>query len=93
MLFGVHIYGNTTTIILYDDGVVFADGHFDVGTIASQCFVDRVVHCLVYEVVETLLADVADVHGWTFAHGFEAFEHRDVTGAIACRAFLFCIFH
>ncbi len=93
VLFGVHIHGDTTTIVLYDDRVVFADSNFDVGTIASQGFVDRVVYCFVNQMVQTLFADIANVHGGALAHSFKSFEHLYVTGAIGSCTFVFCFFH
>jgi hypothetical protein len=42
--------------------------------------------------METLFADVTDVHGRTLAHGFKSFEDLDVTRAVI-RAFLDFFFH
>ena len=52
------------------------------GTVASHGLVDRVVYRLVYQVMQTLLADVADVHCRTLAHGFQSLEHLNVTRGI-----------
>ena len=92
VLFGVHVYGNAATIVLDDNGIVFANGYFDVRTVAGERFVNGVVHRFVYEVMQTLFADVADVHGRAFTHGFKSFEHLNVTRAVTA-ACLFYFFH
>ena len=80
---------NTAAVVPDGDGVVLVDRHVDVGAVARQRLVDRVVHDLVNQVVETLLADVADVHGGTLAHRFEALEDLDVRRGI----FFFLFFY
>ena len=69
MLFRVLIDGYAASVVFNDDAPVFANGHFDVGAEARQCFVDAVVDGFVDEVVKALLADVANVHSGAFAHG------------------------
>ena len=93
VFFRVHVHGNTSAVVLHYDGVVLTDSYFDVGTIASQGFVDGVVHGFVDQVVKSLFADVTDVHSGALSHGFQAFEHLDVTGTVATRAVLLDIFH
>ena len=76
----VHIYGDSASVVLHGDAFVLVDGHLDVGAIACHRLVDGVVHGLVHEVVESLFADVADVHCRAFAHCFKSFEHLNVAG-------------
>ena len=76
----VLVYGDAAAVVLYGDGLVLVDCHLYMGAVASHCFVDGVIHGLVNEVVETLLADVTNVHRGAFAHGFQAFKHLDVAG-------------
>ena len=64
----VIIYWDTTSVVLYSDGVVFIDCDLDMCAVACHCFVDRVVDCFVYEVVESFFGDVSYVHGWTFTY-------------------------
>ena len=74
----VHVHVDAAAVVLHGDAAVFVDGDFDVGAITGQRFVDGVVHRLVNEVVETLLGDVADVHGRALAHSLKAFQHLNV---------------
>ena len=91
-LFLVHVHGDTATIVLHGYAIVFVNRYLDVCTISGQCLVDGVVHSLVNEVVQTLLADVADVHGGALAYSFQTLKNLDVGGAvigIVCH----CLFH
>ena len=65
----VLIHGNTTTIVLDGDGVVFVDSYFNMCTIAGHSFVDRVVDGLIDQMMESFFADVANVHSRALAHG------------------------
>ena len=80
---------NASAVVLDGDRVVLVDRHVDVGAVACQRLVDRVVHDLVNQVVKTLFADVADVHGRTLAHRFEALEDLDVRRGV----FFFLFFY
>ena len=83
----VEVGGNASAVVFDADGVIFVDRYVDVGAVTGQSLVDGVVYHLVDQVVEALLADVADVHGGALAHGFQAFEDLDVRRGI--RLFLF----
>ena len=82
MLLLVHIHGDTAAIVDHGDGVVFVDGHFDVGTEACQGLVDRVVDHLINQMVQTLYTYISDVHGRTLTHCFQPFQHLDIAGAV-----------
>ena len=92
VLFLVHVHGDASSVVLHGDAPVLVDGDFDVGAVAGEGLVDGVVHGLIDEVVQTLLGDVADVHGRTLSHGLESFEDLDVTRAVV-RAVLDFFFH
>jgi len=70
----------SATVVFDSDRVVLVDRHLDVVAKACHSLVYRVVYGLVDEVVQTFFADVADIHGRTFAHGFQALQHLDVGG-------------
>ena len=73
-LFFVHVGGDTTTVVLDGNRSVLVYCDFYIRTESCKGLVDRVVDHLVYQMVETLFADVADVHCGTFAHGLQTFE-------------------
>ena len=49
-------------------------------TEACHGLVDRIVYRLVNKMVQTLLANVADIHGRTFTNGFKTLENLDIGG-------------
>ena len=61
---------------------VGVDRDLDVVALAGERFVDRVVHDLVDEVVESARAGRPDVHTRALANGFETFEDGDVLGGV-----------
>ena len=62
VLFGMHSGRDTTTVILDGDGVVLVDVYCDICTEAGHGLVDTVVNHLVYQMVKTSFAYIADVH-------------------------------
>ena len=62
--------------------IVDVDGDFDSVAVAGQRFVDRIVHDLVDQVMQTGFAGGADVHRRPQANGFQAFQHLDTTGIV-----------
>src|SRR5581483_7774273 len=68
-----------------DDGAaaVSVEDDADVRAVAGERLVDRVVHHLEHEVMETVGRGVPDVHRGALAHGLEALEDLDVAGGVA----------
>ena len=59
--------------------------------IASHCLVDRVIYSLVNQMVETLFADVTNIHGRTLSHGLQSLEHLDIArGIVTFLVYVFC---
>ena len=76
------VNGDATAVVLDGDAAVLVDGHLDVCAVAGHGLVDAVVHRLVHQVVQALLADVANIHGGALAYGLKAFQHLYVTCGI-----------
>ena len=69
-------------------------GDVDAGGVPGHCLVDRVVHDLPDEVVETGRPGRADVHPGTLPDRIEPLEHGDVVGlvrAFSCGRLAFCL--
>ena len=90
--FFVDVHGNTATIVLHHNRIIFADGHFNVSAVACQSLVDGVIHRFIDQVMQTFFADVANVHRRALANGFKPFEHLNIGCGIP-RWFLFFFFH
>ena len=72
--------GNTAAIVLHGDRVVLVDSHLDVRTEAGHRLIDRVVYCLVNQMVQSLFANVANIHCRALAHRLKSFQYLNVTG-------------
>ena len=68
MLLRVHIYRNTTTVILNGDGVILVDVHGYLIAETRQRLINGVVHYLINKVMQTLERYIADIHRRTFTH-------------------------
>jgi hypothetical protein len=86
---GVQVDRDAAPVVGDRDRVVAVDDDADRVAVAGERLVDRVVHDLVHEVVETADADVADVHRGTLADGLEALQHRDVGRVVVVALLLF----
>ena len=78
----VEVGRDTPAVIPDGNRIVFVDRHIDIRTISGERLVDRVVHDLVDQVVESLFADVTDIHGRTLAHGLQPLEDLDIRRGI-----------
>ncbi|GIE32092.1 hypothetical protein Ait01nite_051370 [Actinoplanes italicus] len=72
----------TTAVVGDRDATVGEQDHVDGVAVTGQRLVDRVVHNLPHEVVQTALTGGADVHTGTLADRFQAFEHGDGAGTV-----------
>jgi len=52
--FFVHTGRNTASIILYRNRVVRMNNNVNMGTIAGEVFINRIIHYLPYQVVQAL---------------------------------------
>ena len=88
----VHVNRDASSVVLDGDALVGIDGDLNMRAVAGQGLVDGVVHRLVDKVVETLLADVTNVHGRTLAHSFKPFQYLNI-GSAVLRTTCLCFFH
>jgi len=72
--FGVDVYRNTAAVINHGDRIVDVDGNFNLGAIPGQRLVDRVIDNLINEVMQTVFARRADIHGRAHTDSFQPFE-------------------
>ena len=80
MKFLMFVDGDTAAVVLHGDRVVLVDSHLNMCAEACHGLVDRVVYCFVNQMVQTLFADVANVHCRAFAHRFQSFQHLNIAG-------------
>ena len=82
MLLGMFINRDASTIIDNLDRIIWQNGDLNIITIASQGLVDTVIDNLADEMMQTLDAGIADVHGRTFAHCLKTLEDLNMTGIV-----------
>ena len=80
---GVHVDRDAAAVVRDGHAVVLVDGDRDLLAVAGDRLVDRVVHHLVDEVVETLGTGGPDVHRGPFSDRLEAFQNLDRAGVVA----------
>jgi hypothetical protein len=73
----VHRHRDAATVVGDFDAAVVKNADVDLVGVAGHRLVDRVVHHLPDEVVQTTLTGGPDVHTGAFADGLQAFEHGD----------------
>ena len=78
----VDVDWNAAAVVADGDRAIRVDGHIDVGAMAGEKFVHRVVKHLADAVVESALIGAADIHAGLFANGLEALERTQVIGSI-----------
>ena len=75
---GVFIGGNTAAIVNHRDSLIGVDGDADLGAIAGQGLIDRVIHHLEHQVMQAgAIVGIADVHAGTLAYGVQPFQDRN----------------
>ena len=78
----VHVHWDAASVVFDGDGVVRVDADIDAGAEARQSLVDRVVHHLVYQVVQATLVDVANIHSRAHTHRLKSFEHCNIARTV-----------
>ncbi len=73
---------DAAAVVGNSDRIVWIDDHDDVVAEAGERLVDRVVHHLIDQMVQTARTDVAYIHGGALAHRFETFQNLDTVGRI-----------
>ena len=80
----LHAGGNATAVVDHGQRTVGVDGDQNIVAIASQGFVNGVVHDLENQVVQTgAVRGVTDIHARALAHGLQPFQDLDCAFAIA----------
>ena len=82
----VNVGRDAAAVVVHGDGAVGIERHRNLGGMAGQRLVDRVVDDLVDHVMQAgAVIGVADVHARTLAHGVETLENLDRFRAVIGR--------
>ena len=69
---------DTTTIVGDSNGITGIDGHSNIFTVSGQSFIDRVIHDLIDQVMQTGRGSRTDIHTGTFPHCFQTLQNLDL---------------
>ena len=78
MLLLVHVGRDTTTVVQYRYAVVFVYRHFNVIAVSGKRLVNGIVHHFIYQMVQSPLPNIADIHSRTLPHRLQSLQHLDV---------------
>ena len=79
---GVNIGGDAAAVVGHPAGAIGLQGDHDVGAVARQGFIHRVIHHLVNQVVQTAGTGAADVHPRALTHRLQTLKNLDLLGAV-----------
>src|SRR5690606_1274477 len=80
---------NSTSVIFNRYAVIFFNGNDDMITKTSESFIDAVVNNFPNEMMKPAGTRRTDIHAWTLANRFQAFQHLNLTFIIILRLFQF----
>ena len=83
--FRMHVDRNAAAVVADGNRAIDVNGDFDLGAIAGEMFVDRVIEHLENAVMQTAFIGVADIHAGPFPDGFEALQFVDLGGVVFLR--------
>ncbi len=82
----MHPHRNASSVVDNRSGAVRLQHHPDGVADPRQMLVHRIVHDLIYQMIQALCGNAADVHARTFAHGLKPLQYCDAGGVIiVCR--------
>jgi hypothetical protein len=74
-LFLVHVHGNPAAVVIYHDAVIGPDTDVDIIAKARGRFIDAVINDFVYQMVQTIFAGTAYVHGGSLAYRLKTLQY------------------
>ena len=80
--FGLDIHRDTAAVITDFNDIARLDGHFNMGAIPGQSFIDGVIHDFINQVMQTGRACGTDIHAGALAHSFQPFQDLDLRAAV-----------
>ena len=78
----VNSYRNSTSIIFYGNGIVFINRNDNMGTITCQCFVDRVIHNFIYQMVKSSHRGTSNIHSRSLSYCFQTFQNLNLVCSV-----------
>ena len=80
--FGLDIHRDTAAVITDFNDIARLDGHFNMGAVPGQSFIDGVIHDFINQMMQTGRACGTDIHAGALAHSFQPFQDLDLRAAV-----------
>ena len=80
--FVVYVYWDTSTIIFYNNGIVFVNSNFDMITKTSKRLIYRVINNLIHKMMQSSACCCSDIHTRSFSDCFKSFKNLNLVSAI-----------
>ena len=75
---------DTTAIICNGNGIIRIDIYMNLRTKTSQCFIDCIIHDLIYEMMKSTAGGTSDIHSRPLTYGFQSLQDLDLICAVFC---------
>ena len=79
----MHVNRDSTSVIFYCTGTVLLKNYMDPAAVSCKMLIHRIIHNLVYQMVQSLSGHASDIHTGTFTYGLKAFQDRDTARIIS----------
>jgi len=70
----MHINRNSTAIIPDCNTVVKMNCNINFACVTCKSFINTVINCFIYQMVETTRACISDIHTWAHSNSFKSFQ-------------------
>ena len=75
---------NAASVIQYRDGIVLINGDVNPVTVASQCFIYRIIYNLINQVMQAPGRSAANVHTRSLPDCFQPFQNLNLVCSVFC---------
>ena len=71
----LHPHRDTAAVVLDPDDIAVLDDHVDFIAVTGQSLINRIVHNLVYQMMQPFRSGGSDIHTGAFAYCFQSFQY------------------
>ena len=73
--FFMHTHRNTTSVILYCGRTILFQTYKNPVTLSGQMFIYRIIHDLIYQMIQSLAGNASNVHTGSLSNRFQSLQH------------------
>ena len=83
--FLLDIYRNSSTVILYGNGIVLMNGYGNIVAKTGQSLIYGIIHYLINKVMQAANRSTADIHSGTFSYRFQTLQYLNLIRTVFLR--------